>query len=215
MATMTIDIFSIVQILLIIVGSMVIHEITHAYVSYWLGDNTAKLNNRLSFNPIKHIDPFMSVLLPLTLALTGAPIFGGAKPVPYNPLNIKWGDWGVALVAASGPLSNLIIAFMGYLFLTFLQPVSSEWYTQALTMIVLVNLGFFIFNLLPLPPLDGSRVLYALAPEFIRRLMIAIEPYGIFILLIIVIFLQSWLFNLFASSENTILNLFKIITLNN
>jgi Zn-dependent protease len=177
-------ILNLVIVLGVILVSMTLHEAMHAFVAYWLGDDTARREGRLTLNPIKHIDPFLTIILPLGLALVGAPIFGGAKPVPFRPDQVKGGDWGAALVALGGPLTNLFIAFI-----TFGIGVVSGIITTGgveislagtiiMTMIS-VNLGFFVFNILPIPPLDGSRVLYALAPEFVRTGMRFIEQYGI------------------------------------
>ena len=102
---------------------MIIHEVMHGYASYWLGDDTAKMQGRLSLNPIKHIDPFLTILLPVALALSGGPIFGGAKPVPFNPLNIKYGEWGVALVAMAGPITNFLLAFIIFAIWVVVRPV--------------------------------------------------------------------------------------------
>ena len=98
----------------VILFSMTLHEAMHAFVGYWLGDDTAKNEGRLTLNPIKHIDPFLTILLPLGLALLGGPIFGGAKPVPFRPDQVRWGDWGAALVALGGPLTNFFIAFVSF-----------------------------------------------------------------------------------------------------
>ncbi|HET8884232.1 MAG TPA: site-2 protease family protein [Candidatus Saccharimonadales bacterium] len=186
----------IVIVIVVILFSMTLHEAMHAFMGYWLGDDTAKAQGRLTLNPIKHIDPFLTLLLPLVLAIIGAPIFGGAKPVPFNPDRVRYGEWGAALVAISGPLTNLLIAFVVFGISVLLgQPVDLFALPQDLTglilnVAVLVNLGFFVFNILPIPPLDGSRVLYALAPEFIRRIMEAIERFGI-ILVFLIIFVAS------------------------
>ena len=91
------DLLGIIIVLIIIIISMTIHEAMHGYVSYWLGDDTAVNEGRLTFNPIKHLDPFLSVIMPLILAISGGPIFGGAKPMPFNPNNVRWGEWGAAI----------------------------------------------------------------------------------------------------------------------
>jgi len=185
-------ILNLVIVLGVILISMTLHEAMHAFVAYWLGDDTARREGRLTLNPIKHIDPFLTIILPLGLALVGAPIFGGAKPVPFRPDQVKGGDWGAALVALGGPLTNLFIAFI-----TFGIGVVSGVITTGgvevslagtiiMTMIS-VNLGFFVFNILPIPPLDGSRVLYALAPEFVRTGMRFIEQYGIILVFVLVL----------------------------
>lgn len=211
---MQVNFLSLLIILGVIIVSMVIHEIMHAYTSYWLGDDTAKKQGRLSVNPIKHLDPFMSILLPLLLAISGGPIFGGAKPVPYNPNNVKWGDFGSALVALVGPLSNFLIAFLSYVILL-ISGDQAGLVGVILSYFVFVNLGFFIFNMLPIPPLDGSRVLYALAPDFIRRIMEQMERYGLLIVFALVLLAGSWLTRLFIVSQDAILNFFNIILMVN
>lgn len=183
---MTIDIIHILIVIGVILFSMTLHEAMHAFAGYWLGDETAKLQGRLSLNPIKHIDPFLTLLLPIILAIIGAPIFGGAKPVPFNPNNIRWGEWGAALIAVAGPLTNLFIAFVMFGIFVIVGAPASGLIEQILMTAVMVNLGFFVFNMIPIPPLDGSRVLYALAPEFVRRGMEAIERFGIVLIFLII-----------------------------
>jgi Zn-dependent protease len=181
----------IITYILIVVGvilvSMTLHEAMHAFTSYWLGDDTAKLQGRLTLNPIKHIDPFLTILLPLGLAIVGGPIFGGARPVPFNPDRVKWDDWGAALIAVAGPLTNLVIAFLTFGIWAVSGAPTEGLYAQIITTMFTVNLGFFIFNMLPLPPLDGSRVIYALAPEFVRTGMRFIEGFGIIFIFAIIL----------------------------
>ena len=105
----------IIIVLIIVVGSVILHELAHGVVAYWLGDRTAKDAGRLTLNPIKHIDPFMSILVPVVLYMLRAPVFGGAKPVPINSHNLKWKEWGMAIVAVAGPLTNFLIAFIAFL----------------------------------------------------------------------------------------------------
>lgn len=184
---MGIDIVYIAIVIGVILVSMTLHEVMHGLTAYILGDDTAKAQGRLTLNPAKHIDPFLTLILPVLLAISGLPIFGGAKPVPFNPQNVRWGEWGAALVAIAGPLTNLLIAFVVFgIWVLCGTPISGIG-AQILTIAISVNLGFFIFNMLPLPPLDGSRVLYALAPEFVRRGMEAIERYGIIFVFLIVL----------------------------
>ena len=184
----------IVIVIVVILLSMTLHEAMHAFMGYWLGDDTAKQQGRLTLNPLKHIDPFLTLLLPIMLALIGAPIFGGAKPVPFNPDRVRYDEWGAALVALAGPFTNLVIAFLAYGVAVLIgQPIDFTSTPEDLAGLILyttvfVNLGFFVFNILPIPPLDGSRVLYALAPEFVRRVMETIERFGlIFIFALILI----------------------------
>lgn len=187
---MNIDLVYILSVLAVILVSMTLHEAAHAFVGFWLGDNTAKLQGRLTLNPLKHIDPFLSVLLPLMLAIAGAPIFGGAKPVPFNPNNVRGGEWGPALIAIAGPFTNFVIAFIAFGIWAIIGGLSSvNELSGVLILFVHVNLGFFIFNLIPIPPLDGSRVIYALAPDFFRSWMEKAENFGlIFIFIIVLVF---------------------------
>lgn len=181
------DIVYIVTVLVVILLSMTLHEAMHAFTGYWLGDDTARLQGRLTLNPIKHIDPFLTILLPILLAVSGLPIFGGAKPVPFNPNNIRYGEWGAALIAVAGPLTNFVLAFVSFAVFALVGATTTTWLGQAMMTATLVNLGFFVFNMIPIPPLDGSRVLYALAPEFARRGMEWIERYGVMFVFIIVL----------------------------
>lgn len=185
---MTIDLGYIAAVLGVILVSMTLHEAMHGYAAYWLGDDTAKAQGRLTLNPIAHIDPFLSLLLPLMLAITGLPIFGGAKPVPFNPNRVKYGEFGAALVGIAGPLTNFVLAFL--LFAVFVaagQPAATTTLGLLLQLGVMINLGFFVFNMLPIPPLDGSRVLYALAPDWARRGMEWIERYGIMLVFVLIL----------------------------
>lgn len=177
--------------LLVILVSMTIHEAMHAFMGYFLGDQTAKAEGRLSLNPIRHIDPFLTILLPLVLLMLGAPVFGGAKPVPFNPHKVRFGEWGVALVAIVGPLTNLVLAFIFFGIGVSLGFIDKFGFSPSLIGVMLqtfvfVNLGFFAFNMIPMPPLDGSRVLYALAPDFVRSFMRQVEQYGPVIIMALV-----------------------------
>jgi Zn-dependent protease len=204
------DFTYVVIVIVVILLSMTLHEAMHAFVGYWLGDDTAKLQGRLTLNPIKHIDPFLTLLLPLMLAVVGAPIFGGAKPVPFNPDRVKYDEWGAALVALVGPLTNLFIAFIvfGIEVLTFSHYPHNGLLGLILNTTVDVNLGFFVFNIIPIPPLDGSRVLYALAPEFVRRGMEIIERFGIILIFLIVLTASSAIGQLMTTVITFFLNLF-------
>lgn len=184
---MNLDITYIAIVIIVILFSMTLHEAMHGFMAFWLGDDTAEREGRLTLNPIKHIDPFLTILLPVMLAAVGAPIFGGAKPVPFNPARLKYDEWGAALVALAGPLTNFVIAFLLFAAYALFHPAKGSLAEQFLSIGVLVNLGFFIFNMIPIPPLDGSRVLYALAPDFVRRGMAAIEQYGIIVIFAIVL----------------------------
>jgi len=173
------DIQSILIILGCILVSMTLHEAMHAYASNWLGDDTARLQGRLTFNPLAHIDPIMTILLPLSLAIAGLPPFGAAKPVPFNPYRLKYGEFGAAIVAAAGPLTNLALAALAAFVLTAFGAGFDDMLNQVVALFMLVNASFFLFNIIPFPPLDGSRVLYAIAPEPVQRVMERIESMGI------------------------------------
>lgn len=205
-----INIIYIITVLVVILISMTMHEAMHAYASYWLGDDTARLQGRLTINPIKHIDPFMTILLPLMLAISGAPVFGGAKPVPFNPNKVRGDEWGIALVAIAGPLTNFLIAFVVFGIWALVNP-QVEIINQFFMTAVYVNLGFFIFNIIPIPPLDGSRVLYALAPDFVRKVMESIERFGVMIVFAFVLIASPLLMRFMSDAMSTILNLFLFI----
>lgn len=179
---------NIVIVLGVIVFSMMLHELAHGTVAYLLGDETAKEDGRLTINPLKHLDPFMSVILPLISYLMGGMVFGGAKPVPINPNKLRGREWGMALVAIVGPLVNFVLAFVGFMFLELLNiNASSGIIYTILIEIVFVNLGFGVFNLIPIPPLDGSRVLYVLMPDAVRRAMDKMEGVGIYIIYVLIL----------------------------
>ena len=190
--------WEIVVVILVLLVSTVLHELAHGATAYLLGDDTAKEDGRLSLNPIRHIDPVMSIALPLVSVLTRGMVIGGAKPVPVNSEKLRGKEWGMALVAVAGPLTNFLIATLfwvtGHLFGVLSVRATSSgllWGTEGFlgTVLldgVLVNLGMMIFNLIPFPPLDGSRVLYALAPDGARRFMAEFERYGVFIVLLLV-----------------------------
>lgn len=201
----------IVVVLIVILLSMTLHEAMHAFVGYWLGDDTAKREGRLTLNPIKHIDPFLTLLLPLMLALVGGPIFGGAKPVPFNPNRVRYEDWGAALVAIAGPATNLLIAFLFFGIYTLVGAEEGTFIGAFLTTMVVVNIGFFVFNMIPIPPLDGSRVLYALAPEFVRRGMEIIERYGLIVVLVIVLLASSYITQFMNGAIMFFINVFSAI----
>jgi len=204
------DIGYILIALAAVLVSMTLHEAMHGFVAYWLGDDTARLQGRLTLNPLRHIDPILTIGLPLVLAAFHLPIFGGAKPVPLNPKRIKYDEWGAALVALAGPLTNFILAFIFY-GLWALVGGTTGFLNEVLSTAVEVNLGFFVFNMIPIPPLDGSRVLYALAPDFVRRGMEWVERYGIMFVFFIVMFASPVIGILIYTVVNLILDLFAHI----
>jgi Zn-dependent protease len=169
----------ILAVIVTLVISVTIHEFMHGFVAYKLGDDTALDEGRLSFNPLRHVDPLMTIVLPIaTLLLAGFPILA-AKPVPFDPDRVKYEEYGAALLAAAGPLSNLVLAALAAVLLH--ATGSSSVIGYFLSTFVVLNVVLFVFNLIPIPPLDGSRVLFAFAPEPVQDFMRAIEPYGFFI----------------------------------
>ena len=202
---------NIIQFLLVLVVAIVIHEMSHAWVSNLLGDNTAKLYNRISFNPLQHIDLFMTVLLPLFLAIIGMPVFGGAKPVLVNKRKIKYGDYGVALVALAGPLSNLLLSLVSFGAMVLVNQNQSAWLISTLALSVLINLNFFLFNILPVPPLDGSRLIYAFAPFKLQELMTKIERYGLVVIFILILLLDSLMSKYFTAGQKFFIDLYQTI----
>lgn len=210
------DITYIAIVIGVILVSMTLHEVMHGYVAYVLGDDTAKLQGRLTLNPLKHIDPFLTLLLPVALAIMGGPIFGGAKPVPFNPARVKYDEWGAALVAVAGPLTNLLIAFIVYGIGVLTGVISVLGVQMGLAGLivqtaVMVNLGFFVFNMIPLPPLDGSRVLYALAPEFVRRAMESMERFGIILIFLLVLVASSTVGALMVAVMGALIDAFSFV----
>lgn len=204
----------IVIILAIVVFSVILHELSHGIVAYWLGDRTAKDAGRLTFNPIKHIDPYMSILVPVVLYILGAPVFGGAKPVPVNYRNLKWHEWGMALVAIAGPFTNFLLALIFFLighFTGLAYGVGGELWQFIFTEFIYINLGFMIFNLIPIPPLDGSRVLYAIAPDGFRNILAGVERYGIIIVYLLIFFFGEIFSSLMINGMNGVLSFFYFI----
>lgn len=175
-------VFAVVATFLSVVISVILHEVMHGYIAKKLGDTTAEEEGRLTLNPIKHIDPFATVILPMLLAALNQPIFGAAKPVPVLRHKLKWDEFGMAIVAVAGPLTNLLLAIIGG-FVLQINFFDSPYWTTWWFYFIQVNVGFFVFNMIPIPPLDGSRLLYAFAPEVVQRFMDQIENFGIFIVL--------------------------------
>jgi len=181
--------------------SVIIHEFAHGYSAYILGDDTARLRGRLTLNPIKHLDPFGSVILPLLLILTNSGfVIGWAKPVPYNPANVRKGRLGNIIVSFAGIAANLMIAILFSLLIrvapmlglpTF-DALAIHSFYKISTIIVMMNLVLALFNLIPIPPLDGSKILFSLIPTKYRFIENFLERWGIFLLLFFIIFLWNY-----------------------
>jgi Zn-dependent protease len=178
----------------ILLMSVVIHEVSHGVVANAYGDPTARLQGRLTLNPLKHIDFLGSIIVPIISFLSpGHFIFGWAKPVPYNPYNLKGGRFPEAAVAGAGPLSNIILAVLFAILLRI--GVNNGWsgpFLHITALIVFVNILLAVFNLVPIPPLDGSRLLFALFPEKIYRMRNFFEKYGFLLVIFFIFFLWQF-----------------------
>jgi len=198
--TIIITIFSLVVFLF----SVIIHELAHGSVAYSLGDPTAKYEGRLTLNPLKHLDPFGSILLPLILFIFNSPfLFGWAKPVPINPYNFRDQKYGELKVSIVGPASNILLAIVFGLMLRFLPQSltlmgngSLSGIGIALTFIVYINIWLAIFNLIPVPPLDGSWILFSFLPAKMKYVEIFLKQYGIMILVLLILFGGNIWFNI-------------------
>jgi len=178
--------------LVILLFSVIIHELAHGYVAYSLGDPTAKYAGRLTLNPLNHLDAFGSVILPLLLFIMGSPVlFGWAKPVPINPYNFKDQKNGEIKVSAAGPLSNFSLAIFFGIILRFLPQsvvVANPGISIALTYIVSINIWLTLFNLIPIPPLDGSWILFHFLPQRFENIKMFLRRYGMMILVFLILF---------------------------
>lgn len=203
------NILAMAVVFVVVLISMIFHELAHGFMAYFLGDDTAKEEGRLTLNPLKHLDPVLSVALPLLLFMTGGPIFGGAKPVPVNSKNLKYGVWGIAMVAVAGPLMNFMIAFVAFLVGYYTGWLEAPGLIGVIfDYLVLINLGFGVFNLIPIPPLDGSRVLYAIAPDGVREAMSGMEKWGIMVVLLLVVVFPSFISMIMGGAMEGILRFF-------
>lgn len=207
------DIASGLIALVILIFSAILHEIAHGYVAERLGDPTARLAGRLTLNPKKHIDPMMSIALPLVLLISGSPvIIGAAKPVPVDPFNLRDGRKDLALVSLSGPLTNVVLAiFASFVFkvFVFVSVEPNEFFSLLMLFfatVVHLNLLLAIFNLLPIPPLDGSKIFALLLPEKLANAFLSLGSIGIFIIFFLLLFpgelsLGRLIFSLLLFSE--------------
>jgi Zn-dependent protease len=160
-----------------ILVSMVLHEAMHAWSAHYLGDPTARDEGRLTLNPLAHIDLFATVLLPVALIAMGLPPFFVAKPVPFRPDMVRYGEYGAALVGIAGPLTNMMLALAGAV--VFQLADTGTLLSEIAIIFAQVNVAFFVFNMIPWPPLDGSRLLFAVAPRGVQSVMMQIEALGL------------------------------------
>jgi len=181
------DILGAIISIIILIYSAILHEIAHGYVAYRLGDPTAKLKGRITLNPIPHIDPFMSILIPFLLIFSGSPIiFGGAKPVPVDPFNLRDGRKDMALVSLAGPLTNFSLAIIASILIHLINP--DGMVAGILARVVFLNLILGIFNLIPIPPLDGSKIFSLLLPPKQAAVYMSLGSMGMLILMMFLFF---------------------------
>ncbi|KKR66374.1 MAG: hypothetical protein UU07_C0015G0016 [Parcubacteria group bacterium GW2011_GWF1_40_5] len=188
--------------IVILIMSVVIHEVSHGFMAEYFGDKTARYAGRLTLNPLKHLDLFGSIILPVVLIISHSPfLFGWAKPVPYNPNNLSNRRWGTMAVACAGVLANFSIAviFGIIIRLTFLmQYALPERFYFITSTIVIVNLALGVFNLVPIPPLDGSKILFSFLPESAFNFILAYEQQSLILLLIFIVFFSDYLYPILA-----------------
>jgi Zn-dependent protease len=179
--------------IVILVMSVVVHEVSHGFMAEFFGDETAKYSGRLTLNPISHLDIFGSILIPAILVLSHSQfLFGWAKPVPYNEDNLSNKRWGTFFVAIAGVLANFLIAIIFGLIIRFTLPLNfSQGFYFITATIVIVNLALGLFNLIPIPPLDGSKILFSLLPESLSGVLRFLEKFSF-----VLIFLSSFRFSI-------------------
>ena len=188
----------------ILIMSIVIHEVSHGFMAEYFGDDTARNAGRLTLNPLRHLDLFGSILLPAVLILSHAGfLFGWAKPVPYNPNNLSDRKWGTIWVATAGVLANFLIAIVFGIIIRltpviFSSLVLSSGFYFITSAIVIVNLALAIFNLVPIPPLDGSKILFSFLPESAFDFIIVYEQYSLILLLVFIVFFSDYLYPILA-----------------
>ncbi|GMU73879.1 MAG: site-2 protease family protein [Candidatus Campbellbacteria bacterium] len=174
----------------VVIFSIVLHEVAHGYAANYLGDPTARLSGRLTLNPLSHLDLFGSVLVPVVTWLSGGFIFGWAKPVPYNPYNLKAARFSEAFVAAAGPATNLLLALVFGLAIRLFGDILPDGVLFVAFIVTVANIALFIFNLIPVPPLDGSKILASVLPLHVAQKMLSLEKYGF--LLVFLVILVAW-----------------------
>jgi Zn-dependent protease len=191
----------------VLVVSMMFHELAHGFVAYRLGDSTAKRMGRLSFNPIKHMDPLGTAMFFITF-LFGGFVFGWAKPVPVSPYYFKSRQWGMALVSLAGPVTNFILAIVFILILNAIHPDSAGWVYEIFSRLFAVNMVLGLFNLVPIPPLDGSRVVGAFLPKNAYERWAALDQYGMILVVVFIIALWGPFQNLLGWAINGLADVF-------
>ncbi len=186
--------------LAVLVMSVVVHEVSHGFAARALGDRTAEYNGRLTLNPISHVDIWGSLIIPILLLISKASfIVGWAKPVPVNPYNFnKGGRWGEAIVAGAGPVSNLALAFVFGLIIRFGLFANVPAAESIIGLIVFINILLAVFNLVPIPPMDGSKILFAFLPSRFSHYRLGFERFGVVLAIIFIVFFWKFLYPVVA-----------------
>jgi len=194
---MNIDWLLLATLIPVLVFSMTLHELAHGLTAYRLGDPTAKMRGRLTLNPLRHLDPLGTAMFFITAMIPGGFIFGWAKPIPVSPYYFKSRQRGMMLVGLAGPMTNFVLAVVFAVVLNLLEPVLNqpgdvrEWLFTLLFLALQVNVVLGIFNLIPVPPLDGSRIVGGFLPKRAYDVWVGIDRYGIFIIVILLVLINS------------------------
>jgi Zn-dependent protease len=197
---------NLVVVVISILISMTAHEAMHAFTARWLGDTTAEDAGRLTLNPLRHIDPYTTILLPIISYTLFKIPFLAARPVPFNPSRVKFGEMGAALVGIAGPFTNLGLAFLTSLVIRLSSVSLSSGVANVLAVFMVINISLFVFNMIPFPPLDGSRLLYAVAPEPLQEIMARIESSGFMAIAVFMLIFFWFLSPLVVNIDNSIFN---------
>lgn len=197
--------------IIILLFSVIIHEMAHGYAADALGDPTPRLQKRLTLNPLVHLDLFGSIIVPFILVVMQAGfVLGWAKPVVFNPYNLRDRRWGPALIALAGPVSNIVLALIFGMLIRFapIMGITAEPFFIIASGIVFINILLAVFNMIPVPPLDGHHILFALIPDRYRSVKVALQKYSIIFILVVIFFAWQyiipvvfWLFTLFTGSS--------------
>ena len=189
------DLLLTILTLAILLFSIIIHEIAHGSIAYALGDTTARDEGRLDLNPLHHLDPVGSLILPVLLIIANAPVIGWAKPVPVNPANFTDKRWGELKVSLAGPMANFVVALIFGLIAKFM-PLSADFLVIT-EIVVFYNIALGLFNLIPVPPLDGSHILFSILPDSFDELKMFLYRYGFIILLFLIFIIPvalNWIY---------------------